>query len=97
MLVLPADHLIGDAESFSTSVAVAAPLAEDGWLVTFGIQPTYPETGYGYIRRGDSVDESAFHVDRFVEKPDRATAETYLAEGLYAWNSACSCSVLTDT
>jgi len=87
MLVLPADHLIGDADSFSASVKAATPLADDGWLVTFGIQPTYPETGYGYIRRGDSVDESAFRVDRFVEKPDRATAEGYLAEGLYAWNS----------
>ncbi len=87
MLVLPADHLIGDADSFAASVKSAMPLADDGWLVTFGIQPTYPETGYGYIRRGESVDEAAFHVDRFVEKPDRETAEAYLAEGLYAWNS----------
>ena len=87
MLVLPADHLIGDTASFRSAVASALPLAAQDWLVTFGIQPSSPETGYGYIRRGEPVAEAAFRVEHFVEKPDRTTAERYLAEGVYAWNS----------
>ncbi|MGN7918318.1 mannose-1-phosphate guanylyltransferase/mannose-6-phosphate isomerase [Lysobacter antibioticus] len=87
MLVLPADHLIEDESAFRAAVERAAVLAEQGWLVTFGIQPDYPETGYGYIARGEALGEDGYRVARFVEKPALATAQTYLAEGTYSWNS----------
>ncbi|MEH6418239.1 mannose-1-phosphate guanylyltransferase, partial [Pseudomonas sp. CGJS7] len=87
MLVLPADHLIEDESAFREAVARAAQRAAEGWLVTFGIQPDYPETGYGYIARGEALDEGVYRVARFVEKPALATAQAYLAEGTYAWNS----------
>lgn len=88
MLVLPADHLIGDPLSFHVAVSEAAAHAERGHLVTFGIVPTAPETGYGYIRQGRALDgSSARTIDRFVEKPDVATAERYVASGEYFWNS----------
>jgi mannose-1-phosphate guanylyltransferase/mannose-6-phosphate isomerase len=87
MLVLPADHLIRDLEAFAAAVAAAATLARAGELVTFGIVPTRPETGYGYIERGEPLGEAGFRVARFVEKPDRATAEGYLASGRFLWNS----------
>jgi len=87
LLVLPADHLIGDTDSFTDAVNRALPLAAEGWLVTFGIRPDAPETGFGYIRRGDSLGDGGFRVDAFVEKPDRATAESYLDTGGYDWNS----------
>ncbi len=89
MLVLPADHLIADVEGFHAAIAQAAGAAGQGFLVTFGIQPGAPETGYGYIRRGDALpgQEGAYRVGAFVEKPDRATAESYLASGDYYWNS----------
>ncbi|WP_283254633.1 mannose-1-phosphate guanylyltransferase/mannose-6-phosphate isomerase [Luteimonas galliterrae] len=86
MLVLPADHLIEDEAAFREAIVRAASLAEQGWLVTFGIQPDYAETGYGYILRGEAL-EGGYRIERFVEKPDQATAERYLAEGSYAWNS----------
>ncbi|TZF91184.1 mannose-1-phosphate guanylyltransferase/mannose-6-phosphate isomerase [Cognatilysobacter lacus] len=87
MLVLPADHLIEDEAAFREAVTHAVGLADAGWLVTFGIRPDYPETGYGYILRGDPLDAAGFAVRRFVEKPDAATAETYVADGGYSWNS----------
>ncbi len=87
LLVLPADHLIGDTQSFTTAVQQALPMACDGWLVTFGIRPDRPETGFGYIRRGESIGGNAFRVAQFVEKPNQPTAETYLANGGYDWNS----------
>ncbi|MGJ7901614.1 mannose-1-phosphate guanylyltransferase/mannose-6-phosphate isomerase [Lysobacter sp. 1R34A] len=87
MLVLPADHLIEDESAFRAAVERAAVLAGQGWLVTFGIQPDYPETGYGYIARGEALGEDGYRVARFVEKPALATAQTYLAEGTYSWNS----------
>ncbi|WP_250624180.1 mannose-1-phosphate guanylyltransferase/mannose-6-phosphate isomerase [Pinirhizobacter soli] len=87
LLVLPADHLIGDESQFREAVENALPRARDGWLVTFGIRPDRPETGFGYIRQGESLGDGAFKVDRFVEKPDEATAQSYLDEGDYAWNS----------
>ena len=87
MLVLPADHLIGDTGNFTDAVHRALPLAAEGWLATFGIRPDAPETGFGYIRRGDALGGDAFRVDAFVEKPDRSTAEGYLASGGYDWNS----------
>ncbi|WP_426700852.1 mannose-1-phosphate guanylyltransferase/mannose-6-phosphate isomerase [Rhodanobacter sp. Col0626] len=87
LLVLPADHLIGDTEAFVDAVKLATPLAEQGWLVTFGIRPDRPETGFGYIRRAEAIDDHGFRVEQFVEKPDLATAGTYLADGGYDWNS----------
>lgn len=87
LLVLPADHLIGDKASFVDAVKQAVPLAEQGWLVTFGIRPDRPETGFGYIRRAAAVGNNGFQVEQFVEKPDQATAESYLADGRYDWNS----------
>ncbi len=87
LLVLPADHLIGDTESFVAAVQQALPAAREGWLVTFGIRPDRPETGFGYIRRGESIGGDAFRVAQFVEKPDQPTAQTYLSNGSYDWNS----------
>jgi mannose-1-phosphate guanylyltransferase/mannose-6-phosphate isomerase len=86
LLVLPADHVIQDTAAFQRAVKVAARLGEAGALVTFGVVPTAPETGYGYILRGAVCDE-AFEIERFVEKPPLATAEKYLASGNYYWNS----------
>ncbi len=86
LLVLPADHVVADTTAFQAAIASARPLAEDGHLVTFGIVPSSPETGYGYIRSGDAVG-GGWKVAEFVEKPDLATAERYLASGEYNWNS----------
>lgn len=82
LLVMPSDHQVRDVAAFRQAVETALPLARSGQLVTFGIQPTEANTGYGYIKRGDG-----FAVERFVEKPDRATAEGYLASGQYLWNA----------
>ncbi|WP_369940390.1 mannose-1-phosphate guanylyltransferase/mannose-6-phosphate isomerase [Xanthomonas medicagonis] len=85
LLVLPSDHVIGDEAAFQAAVRLAAAAAEQGKLVTFGIKPTAPETGYGYIKA--ATGDGARAVERFVEKPDLATAQTYLASGEYYWNS----------
>ena len=87
LLVLPADHLIGDTDAFVTAVTQAIPLAQQEWLVTFGIRPDSAETGFGYIHRAEALDRHSFRVAQFVEKPDLATAESYLADGGYDWNS----------
>ncbi|MBS1225752.1 MAG: mannose-phosphate guanylyltransferase/mannose-6-phosphate isomerase, partial [Proteobacteria bacterium] len=88
LLVLPADHVIADVECFRAAVRRVAPHAEAGQLITFGIVPTAPETGYGYIKSGAPVDEAGIcKVERFVEKPDLATAQGYLETGGYSWNS----------
>ena len=87
LLVLAADHLIKDVGAFQASIQTALPLAQDGKLVTFGIVPTHAETGYGYIEQGDDVGIGGFRVNRFVEKPDLVTAQEYLANGSYFWNS----------
>lgn len=90
LLILPADHHIQNVAAFRAAAAAGMALAKAGRLVTFGIVPTGPETGYGYIHRGAPLDVavgSAFAVERFVEKPDSATAARYLAEGGYDWNS----------
>ncbi|KJZ06101.1 mannose-1-phosphate guanyltransferase [Halomonas sp. S2151] len=87
LLVLAADHLILDVPQFHKSIASARELAEQGQLVTFGIVPTHAETGYGYIQRGEKRGDCGFKVECFVEKPDRITAEDYLATGDYYWNS----------
>ncbi|HLF97424.1 MAG TPA: mannose-1-phosphate guanylyltransferase/mannose-6-phosphate isomerase [Methylococcaceae bacterium] len=88
MLVLPADHLILDVDAFQQAVARAGHAVADGNLVTFGIVPDRPETGYGYICQGQPLaGEGVYRVERFVEKPDERTASAYLAEGGYYWNS----------
>ena len=87
LLVLPADHLIKDVPAFEASIQSALPLAHAGKLVTFGIVPTHPETGYGYIEQGETTGAGGFSVKRFVEKPDLATAREYLTHGGYLWNS----------
>jgi len=92
MLVLPADHLIRDEDQFRVAVHSAAGLAARGYLVTFGVHPTQPETGYGYIRRGTAIAGSdGFEVAAFVEKPDEATARAYVDSGDYDWNSGMFC------
>ncbi|MCY1394931.1 Alginate biosynthesis protein AlgA [compost metagenome] len=91
MLVLPADHLIKDSEAFAEAVANATKLAKDGWLVTFGVQPQYPETGFGYIESSNEPLEGGFKVKRFVEKPDRVKAQEYIDAGNYLWNSGMFC------
>lgn len=87
MLVLPADHLIKQVDAFAEAVSRALPLAEAGRLMTFGVVPTQAETGYGYIRCGGELEPGVFDLERFVEKPDEATARTYLDSGDYLWNS----------
>ncbi|MGM0552949.1 MAG: mannose-1-phosphate guanylyltransferase/mannose-6-phosphate isomerase [Pseudomonadota bacterium] len=87
LLVLAADHYIADTAAFQEAVGRATDLALAGYLVTFGIVPTAPETGYGYIQRGADLGEQGARVERFVEKPDRATAEGYIEHGDYLWNS----------
>lgn len=89
MLVLPADHVIEPVDRFHHDLARAEAVARCGYLVTFGIPPAGPETGYGYIALGQRLDGDgeAFAVERFVEKPDRATAEAYVAGGRHVWNS----------
>ncbi|WP_223454531.1 mannose-1-phosphate guanylyltransferase/mannose-6-phosphate isomerase [Pseudomonas sp. GL-RE-19] len=87
LLVLAADHLIQDTHAFQRSINAALPLAQDGKLVTFGVIPSHPETGYGYIQMGERVGELGFAVNRFVEKPNLVTAQQYVADGSYFWNS----------
>ncbi len=88
LLLLPADHHITDVGAFREATARAAHLASEGYLVTYGIVPSRPETGYGYIRRGEPLPaaDSCFAVDAFVEKPERERAESFLAAGTYYWN-----------
>lgn len=88
LLVLPADHVIQDLDKFQQSVQAAAEIAKQGYLVTFGVVPTKPETGYGYIRKGESLQGTmGFRVGQFVEKPNLATAEEYVRSQEYFWNS----------
>jgi len=88
LLVLAADHQIRKTEAFIAAVDAAAVAARDGYLVTFGIEPSVPSTGYGYIKVGEqSITADVRNVERFAEKPDAQTAERFLAEGGYRWNS----------
>lgn len=92
LLAMPADHTIRNETAFRAAVADGFALARDGAVVTFGIVPSKPETGYGYIRQGDPWSDSdlegrAFRLSAFVEKPDLDTAKTYLESGAYLWNS----------
>jgi mannose-1-phosphate guanylyltransferase / mannose-6-phosphate isomerase len=87
LLILPADHVIVDTVAFHKAVMQAKLMAEQGFLVTFGVVPTEPQTGYGYIKSGELIAHSAMKVAEFVEKPDKATAVQYLQSGDYFWNS----------
>ena len=87
LLVLPADHLIRDVEAFVAAVGKAIPLAQEGRLVTFGVVPSAAETGYGYIKCGAGLASDLYDLERFVEKPDAATAQEYVDSGNYLWNS----------
>lgn len=95
MMILPSDHVINNNGVFLSALTQAATLAEAGYLVTLGLKPNKPETGFGYIKRGNAIEAPdmddgpmrPYAVERFVEKPDRATAEEYLAAGDYYWNS----------
>jgi len=86
VLLVPSDHHIAPITKFRETIAAAAPLAKDGKIVIFGIPPTRPETGYGYIRQGEAIGEG-FKVDAFEEKPDVATATLYLESGGRLWNA----------
>ncbi|WP_326914890.1 mannose-1-phosphate guanylyltransferase [Sphingopyxis chilensis] len=87
LLVMPSDHVIADVAAFHAAVTGGAALARRDWLVTFGITPDRPETGFGYIASGAPVGTQGFAVDRFVEKPPLADAEAMLAAGGYSWNA----------
>lgn len=87
MLVLPSDHYIRDVEAFRESVRLAAEVAEKGSIATFGIKPSRPETGYGYVKTGKKLREGVFAVEKFVEKPAAKTARAFVKEGSYYWNS----------
>lgn len=96
ILVVPSDHLIKDNEKFLSTVKKGEKLAQQGYIVTFGIKPHYPETGYGYINTAEQINDG-YKVKEFVEKPDLETAEKYLKEGTYFWNSGifmCKASTL---
>ncbi|MCW3847200.1 mannose-1-phosphate guanylyltransferase/mannose-6-phosphate isomerase [Sphingomonas sp. LB-2] len=86
LLVMPSDHVIADPEAFRRAIHAALPMVEAGWLVTFGITPESPETGYGWIKVGESVAPGVNRVARFVEKPPLEAAEAMLASGDHAWN-----------
>ncbi len=97
--IFPADHVIKDIGSFHDRLKAAIHLADNGYIVTFGIAPSYPETGYGYIEGAGNVSGGALVTKRFVEKPDKATARQYIKAGNYFWNSgmfAFKASVILD-
>ncbi len=99
LCVFPADHVIGDIERFHDRLEAAIRLADRGYIVTFGITPHYPETGYGYVEGDAAVGEGALRVKRFVEKPDKETAQQYIKAGNFFWNSgmfAFKASVIMD-
>jgi mannose-1-phosphate guanylyltransferase / mannose-6-phosphate isomerase len=89
MLVLPSDQIISDADSFIAAIKKAAPVAQDNFIVTFGIAPNSPETGYGYIKAGEAIDghSDILKIAHFAEKPSKPVAESYLKDKSYVWNS----------
>jgi len=92
MLVMPSDHLIKDKEAFKSAVNEGAKLASEGYIATFGIFPTSPETGYGYIKAGNKIEGvNASIIAEFKEKPDLQTAKEYVESGNYSWNSGMFC------
>lgn len=86
MLVCPSDHYIADPDAFAEAAQAAAQLAAQGWLVSFGIEPVYPETGFGYLKRGEAISATGFRTAKFIEKPDLARAQAFLKDGGYVWN-----------
>ncbi|MDJ0836104.1 MAG: mannose-1-phosphate guanylyltransferase/mannose-6-phosphate isomerase [Acidobacteriota bacterium] len=87
VLVMPCDHLIRDIESLGKAAEAAVALAESGYIATFGIRPTYPATGFGYIQKGVALGDKGFRADRFLEKPDHERAQVLVRDGGYFWNS----------
>jgi mannose-1-phosphate guanylyltransferase len=89
LLVMPSDHIIKNIAAFQKAVLASIPVAQSGWLVTFGIEPTGPETGYGYIQQGDAIvgSDRSLSAKRFVEKPNQDHAEKMLADGRFHWNA----------
>lgn len=87
LVIVPSDHLVSDVESFRTAVTAASDHARRGSIVTFGIEPSRPETGYGYIEMGEPHDGTAFRVARFKEKPDLDEAQAMMSDGRHVWNS----------
>ncbi|MEA1969183.1 MAG: sugar phosphate nucleotidyltransferase, partial [Thermodesulfobacteriota bacterium] len=89
LLVLPADHVINNTANFHGALRIGKKHADNGHLITFGIIPDSPKTGYGYIKKGETLDSSskAFKIDSFVEKPDASTARQYFDSGSFCWNS----------
>ena len=87
LFVMPSDHGLPADDVFSYAVSTGSKLARDGYMVTFGIMPEYPATGYGYIKQGSELASGGYLVDRFVEKPDAALARAMLDAGGYTWNS----------
>ena len=87
ILVVPSDHMIKDKEAFNKTVKIGEEIAKKGFIVTFGIKPTYPETGYGYVKTSSEAIESGFIVDSFTEKPNEELAKEYIKNGNYFWNS----------
>jgi len=91
LLVLSADHVIDDNKAFGNAVKQAGKIAEKGYLVTFGIKPSEPHTGYGYIEKGKAIDEGSYNLAAFKEKPDLQTAQSFVDSGDYLWNSGMFC------
>ena len=87
LLVLPADHYIGDNDGFMNSIKKACKFAENDKILTFGIVPQSPETGYGYIKKGNNINGNIYEIEKFVEKPDLETAKKYFSSDNYLWNS----------
>ena len=96
MVVLPADHIIQDTVSFIEALKQAETAAQKGLLITFGIIPDYPATGYGYIEKGEEIDEGIYFVKQFEEKPDLDTAREFLKQGTFFWNSGIFCWTLSS-
>ena len=87
LLVLPADHIIQNIMAFHKAISIAEKQAKEGEMVTFGVVPSSPNTGYGYINFSAENNQDVYKVEHFVEKPDKKTAESYLKKGNYLWNS----------
>ena len=87
MLVMPSDHVITDVPAFHAAIEKARALVADGWLITFGIEPDAPETGFGYIALGDPLGDGVRSVARFIEKPDATRAQAMLEQGNHVWNA----------
>lgn len=86
LLIMPSDHVIAQPDAFGRAIDAARAFAAQGWLITFGITPTAPETGYGYIAVGTPIGDGVYKVAHFVEKPERTRAEAMLASGDHVWN-----------